>query len=400
MYTNSAMNIQNNRTILQNQLGLVVLSAHFLIQAKHDTTFRFEQEAYFFYLTGLSEPGWWVMIDSANNQTWLVAPVVDKTHQVFDGSLAWEEAKRISGIDSVITRTEALELLTRLSKTHETVYTLGPDPHEKNYNFVVNPAPAKMRTMLKKLFVNVADCRQDLTQLRAIKQPHEVVNLKKAATLTVEAFGDVKNMLGTITNEYEIEAELTYAFRKAGAQGHAYEPIVASGKNALTLHYTKNNDKLPKNGLVLIDVGARVNGYCADVTRTYAIGTPTDRHKAVHAAVEKAHHAIIALLGPEKSVKEYHEEVDAIMIEALKSLGLYKKPEDYRKYFPHAISHGLGIDVHDPLGNPAHFKPGMVLTVEPGIYIPEEEIGVRIEDDILITETGIENLTGDLPTSL
>ena len=175
---------------------------------------------------------------------------------------------------------------------------------------------------------------------------------------------------------------------------------MASGKNALTLHYSKNNDSLPKNGLVLIDAGARYKGYCTDITGTYAIGASTERQKAVHAAVEKAHHAIIALLGPGKSVKEYHEQVDAIMIDALKSLGLYNKPEDYRKYFPHAISHGLGIDVHDPLGNPTHFQPGMVLTVEPGIYIPEEKIGVRIEDDILITQTGIENLSGDLPTGL
>jgi len=143
-----------------------------------------------------------------------------------------------------------------------------------------------------------------------------------------------------------------------------------------------------------------VNGYCADVTRTYAVGAPTDRQKAVHAAVESAHHKIIALLGPDKLVKDYHQQVDGIMIKALKSLGLYSKPSDYRKYFPHAISHGLGIDVHDSLGSPTHFKPGMVLTVEPGIYIPEEEIGVRIEDDILITETGIENLSGALPTSL
>lgn len=185
-----------------------------------------------------------------------------------------------------------------------------------------------------------------------------------------------------------------------GAEGYAYEPIVAAGANALTLHYTRNNNPLPKNGLLLIDAAARVGGYCADITRTYAIGTPTAREVAVHAAVEKAHFAIINLIKPGLALSEYQDKSDEIMKEALRSLGLLKKPEDYRKYFPHAISHGLGIDVHESFGGYTEFMPGMVLTVEPGIYIPEEGIGVRIEDDILVTETGNENLSGDLPTGL
>jgi Xaa-Pro aminopeptidase len=203
--------------------------------------------------------------------------------------------------------------------------------------------------------------------------------------------------------EYEIEAAFTHAFRSNGATGHAYDPIVAGGKNACTLHYNDNNMALPKNGLVLMDIGARVGGYAADITRTYAIGTPTQRQKDVHAAVESAHHAIITLLRPGASVIEYHDSVDAIMKEALIGLGLMQSVDDtkaYRTYFPHAVSHGLGIDVHDGLGRPETFQPGMVLTVEPGIYIPSEGIGVRIEDDILITDTGHRNLSAALPTSL
>ncbi|MBC7565055.1 M24 family metallopeptidase, partial [Candidatus Saccharibacteria bacterium] len=151
---------------------------------------------------------------------------------------------------------------------------------------------------------------------------------------------------------------------------------------------------------VLLDIGARLNGYPADITRTYAHGDVSDRHKAVHLAVETAHHKIIALLKPGLNVKDYFHKVDKIMLVALHDLGLLKVEEDYRKYFPHSISHGLGIDVHDSLGGPEAFQPGMVLTVEPGIYIPEEGIGVRIEDDILITENGHENLSAGLPTSL
>jgi Xaa-Pro aminopeptidase len=124
------------------------------------------------------------------------------------------------------------------------------------------------------------------------------------------------------------------------------------------------------------------------------------RQMQVHDAVEQAHTKIIALLHPGLEIRQYHEQVDEIMKSALDGLGLLRKSEDYRTYFPHAVSHGLGVDVHDALGRPTYFQAGMVLTVEPGIYIPEEAIGVRIEDDILITERGHTNLSGSLSTSL
>ena len=170
----------------------------------------------------------------------------------------------------------------------------------------------------------------------------------------------------------------------------------------MTLHYTKNSDKLAKNRLVLIDIGARVNGYCADITRTYGI-RPTKRQRAVHAAVEAAHHRIIELIQPNLAIAEYMHAVDEIMKDALCELNLLEARSDdttYRRYFPHSVSHGLGVDVHDSLGKPQFLQPGMVLTVEPGIYIAEEGIGVRIEDDILVTETGHLNLTAGLSTSL
>lgn len=394
----------NNRKCLAAGIDrIIVLSAYKSVQRRGDLSFSFEQEANFWYVTGIEEPDWWVIIDAMAQKSWLVAPEVDEVHRVFDGSLSWDEAKRISGIDTVLSREDAKLLLEKLATKHDTVYTLGPDPHEKNYSFAVNPAQANMRKMLKKMFATVADCRQDLAKLRAIKRPHEIAVMEKAVALTVSAFADIKEKLPTLPTEYQVEAEFSYAFRRSGAKGHAYDPIVAGGANACTLHYTSNQDPLPANGLLLIDIGARVDGYAADITRTHAIGTPTDRQKAVHAAVERAHHAIIALLKPGLDVREYHKAVDSIMKHELVGLGLMKSVDDeagYRTYFPHAISHGLGIDVHDSLGRPDTFVPGMVLTVEPGIYIPEEGIGVRIEDDILITDTGHRNLSAALPTSL
>jgi len=392
----------NNQQRLANILsdGVVVLSAYYAMQRGNDTSFKFEQEANFWYLTGIESPGWWVIIDGKSNKSWLIAPEVDDIHNIFDGSLSHEDAKKISGVDEVITEKQATKLLKVLSKEHETVYTLGEDSSSKYYDFAPNPSQKNMQKRLEKIFKNVKDCRLNIAKLRAIKQPEEIAAMEKAIDLTVEAFNDIKDKINKLKYEYEVEAEFTYRFKKNGANGHAYDPIVAGGKNACTLHYIDNNSLLKSGSLLLIDIGASVDGYAADITRTYSIGKPTNRQIEVHGAVEKAQKDIIKLLKPGLSLREYHEEVDDIMKAVITGLGLMKEPSDYRRYFPHAISHGLGIDVHDSLGRPERFLPGMVITVEPGIYIPEEEIGVRIEDDILITEDGHRNLSGPLSTNL
>lgn len=379
---------------------VTVLTASDSLQRSNDLAFPYEQESHFFYLTRIQEPGWLLIIDGIKKKSWLIAPNISDMHLIFDGALDHETAKHLSGVDEIMSDEAGEQLLKQLAGMHDIVYSIDEHPHQEYFSFVVNPAQARLLKKLRVMFKTVKDVRPELDALRAVKSDDEIGVIQRAIYVTLEGFEAVRQSLEQATHEYQLEAILTHAFRSKGAAGHAYDPIVASAGNACTLHYVHNNDQLPENGLVLIDAGARVNGYCADITRTYAIGTPTERQIAVHAAVEKAHHAIIALLGPGKSVKEYQERVDEIMIEALKTLDLYKKPEDYRKYFPHAISHGLGIDVHDSLGAPTHFKPGMVLTVEPGIYIPEEGIGVRIEDDILITDEGAKNLSGALSTSL
>ena len=375
-----------NSFILKLQLPFYIPPSSPL-DTSYTASLRKEIQSDFLWLTGIDDSAYGCLM--TENKLLIIRPNRSKSNILFDGKVTDQDLLSQSGFDGVYSVEDVEQELKNSMKAGTVLYSIGSETGR-----LIKRIHKEWRSFK---YTNI---KQLFSEMRGVKSRHEINFLREASRVSMRAFREIHISLKEFEYEYQIEAKLHYYFRYSGAQGHAYEPIVASGKNALTLHYTKNNDKLPEKGLVLIDAGARVNGYCADVTRTYAIGTPTDRQKAVHAAVEKAHHATIALLGPEKSVKEYHEEVDAIMIEALKSLGLYKKPEDYRKYFPHAISHGLGIDVHDPLGNPTHFKPGMVLTVEPGIYIPEEEIGVRIEDDILITDTGVENLTGDLPTSL
>ncbi len=381
--------------------GVLVVPAYTQMQRSNDTAATFEQEANFWYLTGIDYPDWWLFMDAKRRRSWLVAPTVAEHHQLFDGSLDPTEALWISGVDEVIDRQEADSWLRQAARTHQLVYTVDVPPHADHFGFVMNPAAKEMRERLERIFAKVQNFRPELTRLRAIKQPAEIDAIQSAVDLTVKSYRNIYDNLQNYKHEYEIEADFTAAFRRAGARGHAYDPIIAMGANACTLHYTRNQDKLKKGQLILIDVGARLGGYAADITRTYAYGKLTARQKAVHEAVESAQRKIVDLIQPGLPVAEYQRQVDTIMQRALIELKLIKdeKDEAYHTYFPHAISHGLGIDVHDALGQPRTLESGMVLTVEPGIYIPEEGIGVRIEDDILVTETGHKNLSAKLSTS-
>jgi Xaa-Pro aminopeptidase len=381
--------------------GVAVLTAYTATQRSNDMSFRFEQEANFWYLTGVEAADWWVIIDGIRGKSWLVAPDVEEIHKIFDGETTHDDMQKRSGADGVLSRDDGEKLLQDLAKKHSVVRTLNTHPQGERFGFVENPAQKWLSTNLERLFNAVHDCRRELARLRAIKQPEEITAIKKAIRLTTQAFEHVGPKLSNLAYEYEVEAEFDYYFAKQGAK-HAYDAIVAGGKNACTLHYVANNARLKRPGLLLLDIGARVDGYAADISRTFAIGQATHRQQEVHQAVQSAHKAIVSLLKPGLSVKDYADSVDTIMKEALLDLRLLtsKNDEAFRNYFPHSVSHGLGIDVHDSLGGPEEFKPGMVLTVEPGIYIPKEGIGVRIEDDILITDKGHTNLSGSLSTEL
>jgi len=393
---------EKNRKQLASLLpaGIIVLSGYARLQRGNDTAFFFEQESNFWYVSGIDEPDWLVVVDGSSGEEWLVAPDIEEIHRIFDGSLSNEQASAISGIKKVMTHDEGVQLLRRLAKKHSIAYTLDQPNWADHFNFSLNPALKHARQLLERTFNSVVDCRKDLAKLRAIKQPEEIQAIQKAINLTIDAFNNLYAKIPELKYEYEVEAEFDYIFKKNGSI-HAYDPIVAGGMNAATLHYVKNNDRLKKTDMLLLDIGAKMDGYCADISRTYSLsGQLSKRKQAIHHAVEAAHFEIINLIKPGVSMQDYQDGSDKIMKQALLSVGLLKDETDekYRDYFPHAISHGLGIDVHDSLGAPRVFEPGMVLTVEPGIYIPEEGIGIRIEDDILVTASGNKNLSGKLST--
>ena len=377
--------------------AFMVVTGYSEMQQSHDMAAPFIQEGNFWYLTGIEAPDWWLIIEGSG-KSFAVAPEIDDVKQTFDGSLDPMRAKAISGVDRVISRGEAQGIIRASSRGHSIAYTVDQPKYIREHaGFHLNPAQHELRQLLERTYPSVKDCSRELATLRTIKQPEEIKLITHAIKITTDAFKTMKAELSQYKHEYEAEAKLTHEIRRVGASGHAYAPIVAGGAHACTLHYVANDALLTKKSLLLFDVGAKYGGYAADISRTYAAGMPTKRALEVHDAVREAQAAIISLMKPGLGFVEYQKHVDDIMGQALTKLSL--DPEKLHDYMPHAIGHGLGIDVHDTLAGYDSLQPGMVLTVEPGIYLPEEGIGVRIEDDILITENGHKNLSGSLETS-
>lgn len=390
---------ENRRRFIERAQGaLIIIAGYDQVQLSGDMAAPFLQESNFWWLSGIESPGWKMIIDGARGKATLVRPALSHVQQTFDGDLSDEQALATSGAAAIMSEDDFEHELKQLARTHTRVLTTL---NKHDGEFHTNPAQQKLKSRLERVFALVEPCNKELAELRAIKQPEEVERLKKAVKISADAFVAVRDQWHSFKTEYEVEAEFTYRFRRCNAN-HGYDPIVAAGPRACTLHYHANSQKISKREAAVIDIGARFAGYSADITRSYC-ANPSKRMLQVHSAVDTARQQAIALLAPDLPVAEYIKKTDEFMQDALVALGLIKSRSDttgYRKYFPHAISHGLGVDVHDSLGAPHYFRPGMVLTVEPGIYIPEEGIGIRIEDDILITATGRQNLSGMLSTDL
>ena len=386
---------KGNRQRLSQRLpgSIIMLTGYDEMQYAHDQASSFRQDANFWYFSGITEPSWRLIIDTKINRSYAVMPIISQTKVVFDGGLSADRALQISGVDQVLSSDEAESLLRQLRRNHRMVHIVGEDNQVAAHaEFRLNPAHKNLRTFLSNRFDDVRDARPDAVALRAIKQPEEIKLIARAAKISADAFLEVAEKRDSYKYEHEIEAAMTYAFKMAGAQGHAYAPIVAGGANACTLHYIKNEAKISRKSPLLIDAGAYYQNYAADISRTLFIGAPTKRQQTIYDAVKHVYQSCVKLLKPGMGLSELQATADREMSAMLKELGLYENEESLRKYFPHAIGHSLGIDVHDTFGGNPTLKEGMVLTIEPGIYIAEESIGVRYEDNFVITDKGARNL--------
>lgn len=374
--------------------SLVVLTNYFETQRIHDESHKFVSESGFWYLCGIDAPGWRLIIDSQRRRSYAVYPVVDDIKQVFDGSLSPDQAQAVSGVDQVISSDEADSLIVELRKKHSVIYTAYELDYIKSQTGVtLNSAQKELTKYLQNRFEAVHDARDKIDSLRAIKQPVEIAAISKANQISAQAYLGLLDEISRFKYEYEVEAWLGYQFRALGGDGPAYSTIAASHKNACTLHYTANNQRLKRPSVLLIDAAASYQHYSADITRCLPIGKTTKRQQAVYEAVKLVFDQTVKLVKPGTSLQSLQETANDLIKEALRSLGLDNDDQALRRYFPHAIGHSLGLDTHDTFGGRQFLEAGMALTIEPGIYIPEESIGVRYEDNFVVTDKGHDNLT-------
>ncbi|HTE22385.1 MAG TPA: Xaa-Pro aminopeptidase [Candidatus Limnocylindria bacterium] len=379
----------------------IVLTAHGLLQRNGDVSYKFRQDSSFWYLTGITDPDIMLVMDKGREYL-ILSNDREPSKIAFDGQLNPEELTRLSGIEEIYDQKTGWKKLEARLKKVQHIATLAAAPvFVEWHDMYTNPARARLIAGLKEIApeAELLDLRPHLLRMRSIKQPVELEAIQRAIDITVDTFKSVERKLGKYQHEYQIEADLTQGFRRRGALGHSFDPIVASGKNTCILHYYRNNAPLAGQRMLYLDIGAEYEWYAADIARTYFLVEPSKRERQVYAAVAEAHAFGLELVRPGVSIRENEKKMEQFIGEKLRELGLIKliERDEVRKYYPHALSHYLGMDPHDIGDYDQPLEPGMVLTVEPGIYIPEEGIGVRIEDDLLVTETGLENLSRKLP---
>ena len=318
--------------------------------------------------------------------------------------LSKDEARSLSGIQSIHWLSDFDRILREVMAHAQHAYLLSHE-HIRRSN-PVETREDRFGADLRRRFPNQEYERSApaLMALRAVKDPEEVAIMQVAADITAAGYDRVLRFLKPGVWEYELEAEFLHEFVRLRSHGFAYTPIIGSGANACVLHYSTTDAQVHDGDVVLFDVGAVYGNYACDVTRCFpANGRFTPRQRQVYEAVLRVEKAAINLLKPGVRLPDYHVQVGELMTEELIGLGLITREDvahqdpswpAYKKYFMHGTSHYLGLDVHDyGLWDGSEIKEGMVFTVEPGIYIPEEGLGIRIEDDIVVTKGEPINLT-------
>ncbi|WP_183575386.1 aminopeptidase P family protein [Mucilaginibacter sp. X5P1] len=377
-----------------------------------DQTFTFKQNADLFYLTGIDqEQSILILFPDCPNLLYKEVLFLRQTNEhiaVWEGhKYTKEEAKLVSGIESVFWLSEFDAILHSIINYAAHIY-INANENDR-FSFEVPYRDLRFLQDLRSKYPlhHYERSAPIMRDLRAVKSDIEVELTKKACAITRDAFIRVLKFVKPGVAEYEIEAEIIHEFIKQRATGHAYSPIIASGKNAIVLHYIDNNQVCNDGDVILFDFGAEYANYNADMSRSIPVnGHFTKRQRDVYDAVLRVMRAATKLIIAGAVWNDYHDEVGKIMTSELIGLGLLDKHDvakqdpkmpAYKKYFMHGTSHHLGLDVHDFASRYKPFEIGNILTCEPGIYIPQEGLGIRLENNILITKDGNIDLMADIP---
>lgn len=404
-----------NRTKYANQLkknSLAIFQSNDEFPRSGDQTFVFKQNPDLFYLSGIDQEQTILLLyPDCPNPLYRQVLFLRQTNdyiKVWEGyKYTKEQAKAASGIESIYWLEDFDSILHSIINYADYIY-LNTNENDR-YAHIVPYRDIRFIEQIRSKYPlhHYERSAPIMRELRAVKSDIEVELTRKACGITRDAFVRVLKFIKPGVKEFEIEAEIIHEFIRQGSTGHAYTPIIASGHNANILHYNDNNQECKDGDVILFDFGAEYANYNADMSRSVPVtGRFTKRQKDVYNAVLHVMKAATKLLVAGTVWNTYHEEVGAIMTEQLIGLGLISEAEvknqnpawpAYKKYFMHGTSHHLGIDVHDFANRYTPFAAGNILTVEPGIYIPEEGLGIRLENNILITANGNIDLMADIP---
>lgn len=393
--------------------SMAIFNSNDIYPISADSTLPFAQHRDIFYLSGVDQEESVLVIfpdcPKKENREILFLKETNEHIAIWEGEkLTKEKAFETSGISKVYWLHEMEKVLFELMTQAETVY-LNTNEHYRA-NVETETRDARFIKWLKGKYPahNYKRCQPIIQRLRSVKEPEEIQMIQKACDITEKGFKRVLGFMEPGVMEYEVEAEYIHEFTRNRSAGFAYTPIIGSGYNACVLHYIENNQACKEGDVVLMDVGAEYANYASDMTRCIPVsGKFTDRQKEVYNAVLRVKKAAAKMLVPGTIWADYHVEVGKLMTNELLSLGLISKEdvenEDpdwpaYKKYFMHGTSHHMGLDTHDYGILTEPMEAGMVFTVEPGIYIPEENLGIRLEDDYVIQESGEPlNLMANIP---
>lgn len=377
-----------------------------------DQYFPFRQNAGMLYLTGIDqEETTLLLFPDCPREGHKEVLLIRRTNEhlaVWEGhKYTKEEAQQASGIEKVYFLDESEAVMNEMILLAEGIY-LNLNENDR-YLSPVETRDLRFAKYVRDRYPAHALYRSQpiLKKLQTVKSQWEVDATQHCIDITGKAFQRVLDFVRPGVWEYEVEAEVIHEFIRNAATGHAYTPIIASGKNACVLHYIENNQQCQDGDVLLMDFGCEYANYNADLTRSIPVsGQFTDRQRAVYKSVLHVMKEAKAMLVPGNTLEEYHKEVGKIMESELISLGLISRDDvekqdkerpAYKKYFMHGTSHHLGLDVHDLMHRYEPFRAGMIFTCEPGIYIPEENLGIRLENDILITDHGPVDMFKNIP---
>jgi Xaa-Pro aminopeptidase len=405
----------DNRKRFSKQMArdsLAVFNSNDIMPTSADGTMPFIQQSDFYYLSGIDqEESILVLFPEASDTMLKEVLFIKETSEeiaIWEGEkLTKDQARDISGIQSVYWLSQFETIFSSMVFTSKAIY-LNSNEHLRASR-VVQTRDDRFAQWCKGKYPHHHYERSQpiLHQLRPVKSNVEINQLQRAIDITELAFRRVLGFIEPGTYEFEIEAEMIHEFVRNRSRRFAFQPIIASGYNACVLHYIDNKDMCRDGELLLMDFGAEYGNYNADLTRCAPVnGKFTERQKAVYNAVLRVQREAMKMLSPGNNIPEYHKEVGKIMESELLGLGLLSRTDiknqdpsnpAYKKFFMHGTSHHLGIDVHDYGYPEMAMKEGMVFTVEPGIYIREESLGIRLENDVLITNDGIIDLMKNIP---